>query len=109
MRKLLLLLAVVAIVGCQQPIGPSESPSPGILVAVGGGGMISRSTDAGRTWQVSMGTQVKILDYSAYNMKVNQLQVNGEINQGLIAQVQASSNAIAPVHGCTARTAARTR
>ena len=98
MRKLLLLLAVVAIVGCQQPIGPSESPSPGILVAVGGGGMISRSTDAGRTWQVSMGTQVKILDYSAYNMKVNQLQVNGEINQGLIAQVQASSNAIAQLN-----------
>ena len=99
MKKALgLLFLVLAVVGCSFPISP---PTPqGILVAVGSGGMIARSTDNGGTWQVSMGTQSKVWNGGRTDLIVDgNLQVNGELNRGRFAQIDSIASAVSQITG----------
>lgn len=83
--KWIMLFAALVLAGCEQPgvtpLGPQQ-----VVIAVGQSGSIARSVDGGETWTVAK--KVQLTDWSNINLKVSNLQVNGEINQGIIAQLQ---------------------
>ena len=88
--KWIVLCAALILAGCEQPtqvpVPPVSPPSAGVVIAVGANGSIARSVDGGETWTVAK--KVQLTDWSNINLKVSNLQVNGEINQGIIAQLQ---------------------
>jgi photosystem II stability/assembly factor-like uncharacterized protein len=91
LKLMMLVLSAALLVACPAPVSP---PIPvEVMVAVGANGSIARSLDAGRTRETTLAKTT--LQQIPGNLTVlGDLRVNGEINEGRFAQLDALASSM---------------